>query len=281
VKNITDPKVAIVLNARNEEKILADTISSILSQDLSPYRIIVINDGSSDKTGEIAANFSQVEVIHRKKRNESYLGRKELADTINAGLRKLHNDHDCDFVCMLGADILLPKNYLRTIIDRMKQNKKIAIASGTIEGEFSIEPRGGGRVVRCDFWRKLGFLYPVNYGWEGYLVYKAQSMGYEVVAYPDVVYYTQRKTGSKFNPKIYYYYGMAMKALGYAFIYSIAKTILFAKKNPRASYYTLRGFLSSNTELYEPELRDYIHKTQIKNIFNSKIFTRFYKILKS
>jgi len=150
-------KVAVVLNARNEEKVLSKTISAILSQELLPYRIIVINDGSTDRTGEIASSFSQVEVINKEKRKENYLARKELARTINDGLNKLHSDKDCEFVCMMGADILLPKNYIADIIGRMKKESKIAIASGIIKEEFSIEPRGGGRIVRCDFWRKLGF----------------------------------------------------------------------------------------------------------------------------
>jgi len=82
---------------------------------------------------------------------------------------------------------LYPKDYLSKLITRMRKNTKIAISSGVVANEFSIEPRGPGRVVKCDFWKKIGFVYPVNYGWEGYLVWKAQSMGFEAVGYPDIV----------------------------------------------------------------------------------------------
>ena len=272
-------KVAVVLNARNEEKVLSKTISAILSQELLPYRIIVINDGSTDRTGEVAANFPKVEVINKEKRNESYLARKELAGVINEGLRKLHSDKNCEFVCMMGADLLLPKNYLSTIISRMKKDPKIAISSGKLEGEFSIEPRGGGRIVRCDFWRELGFLYPENYGWEGYLVLKAQSMGYEVRSYSDIVFQTQRKTGTKFDSSRYFYYGLALKALGYTGSYTFGKALLFFLKHPSGSYHMVRGFLSDYDDLYEPELREYVRKSQ-KNVLKSNVIKRFFNVLR-
>ena len=272
-------KVAVVLNARNEEKVLSKTISAILSQELLPYRIIIINDGSTDRTGEIASSFSQVEVINKEKRKENYLARKELVRTINDGLNELHSDKDCEFVCMMGADILLPKNYIADIIGRMKKESKIAIASGIIKEEFSIEPRGGGRIVRCDFWRKLGFLYPENYGWEGYLVLKAQSMGYEVRSYSDIVFQTQRKTGTKFDSSRYFYYGLALKALGYTGSYTLGKALLFFLKHPSGSFHMVRGFLSDYDDLYEPELREYVRKSQ-KNVLKSNVIKRFFKVLR-
>ena len=47
----TKKSIAVVLNARNEEKVIAKTLQSILDQKLSPYRIIVINDGSTEHKG--------------------------------------------------------------------------------------------------------------------------------------------------------------------------------------------------------------------------------------
>jgi len=209
-----ETKAAVVLNARNEEKTISKTLESILNQKLIPYRIIVVNDGSTDKTGEIASQFSSVEVINRPRRSENYLARKELAETINVGLRKLHADKECEFVWLIGADLIFPEDYLSKIIGKMKANPKIVIASGIVEGEFSIEPRGGGRVVNTDFWRKIGLEYPVNYGWEGYLVWKAQSMGFKALSFFEIVSITQRKTGASYAPKRYFYYGLALKALG-------------------------------------------------------------------
>ena len=49
-------KVAVVIIARNEENSIKKTIDCLKTQDLVPYRIIAVNDGSTDKTGEILSN---------------------------------------------------------------------------------------------------------------------------------------------------------------------------------------------------------------------------------
>ena len=83
---VIDTKVAVVLNARNEEKHLAKTLEYLLNQDLKTYRIIVVNDGSTDKTEDVATSFKEMEVINREKRKENFVAKKELAITINTGL---------------------------------------------------------------------------------------------------------------------------------------------------------------------------------------------------
>ncbi len=279
---VIDTKVAVVLNARNEEKHLAKTLEYLLNQDLKTYRIIVVNDGSTDKTEDVATSFKEMEVINREKRKENFVAKKELAITINTGLEKLDDDIDCNFILLMNADILLPKNYLSILVNRMKSNPNLVIAGGVLEEEFSEVPRGSGRVIRYDFWKKLGLRYPVNYGYEGYLLWKAQSMGYEIKIFSDLVYETQRKTGSEYEPKRYYYYGLGLKALGYSFLYAIARIFLFSKRKPRGAYYMLKGFLSNYGELYELELREYVRKTQNQNIFSFKqnYFKRFFRTLK-
>jgi len=273
--------IAVVLNARNEGKVIAKTLQSVLNQKLPPYRIIVINDGSTDNTKQILSKFPTIEVIERPIRNESYLARKELADTINQGLSKLHNDDNCEFVWLLGGDLIFPPEYTSIIIERM-QKDLIVISSGVIEGEFSIEPRGGGRIVDWEFWKKIGMLYPVNYGWEGYLILKANSLGYKTNSYSDLIITNQRKTGSQFNPKLYYYYGLALKALGYTALYVLGKTLLFAKRKPKGVFYILKGYFSNYSDLYEPELRQYVKKTQNQKFKHLDLdyINKFFTILK-
>jgi glycosyltransferase involved in cell wall biosynthesis len=270
--------IAVVLNARNEEKVIAKTLQSILGQKLPPYRIIVINDGSTDNTKQILSKFPTIELIDNPVRHESHLARKELAATINQGLTKLQNDDNCEFVWMVGGDLIFPPEYTKEIIKRM-ENDSVVISSGVIENEFSIEPRGGGRIVNCDFWKGIGMLYPVNYGWEGYLIWKAQSLGFKTKSYPDIHIKTQRKTGTNFDPKIYYYYGLALKALGYSFLYTMGKILLFSTRKPIPAFYMLRGFFSSYDDLYELELRKYVKNTQNKNLLKFKNLKRFISIL--
>ena len=274
--------IAVVLNARNEEQVIAKTLESIINQELSPYRIIVINDGSTDNTKEVLKAFTNIEIINRPVRKESYLARKELADTINQGLLKLHNDNQCKFVWLVGGDQIYPPNYTKEIIKRMKE-ESVVIASGTIENEYSTIPRGGGRIVNWEFWKKIGMLYPVNYGWEGYLILKAQSLGYKTKIYHDIVFINQRKTGTRFNPKRYYYYGLALRALGYTAPYALARIFLFVKRKPSGAFYMFKGYFSKYDDLYEPELREYVKNIQKQKIrrFDIGYVRQFIKMLRN
>lgn len=74
--------VSVVMSAYNAEKFIARSIESILNQSLTDFEFIIINDGSSDKTGEIinlyAARDSRIKPIHR--------ANKGLTQSLNEGV---------------------------------------------------------------------------------------------------------------------------------------------------------------------------------------------------
>ena len=255
--------VGVFIPARNEEKFISKTIEYLLNQEQKPYRIVVVNDGSTDETVKVVSQFSEVEIIDSERTNLDRNDVKTAPISLNTGLQKFSNDTKCSFVLRLDADHLLPQTYISTLVDRLKKNPNIVIASGVIEGEHSVVPRGSGRIVNTNFWKQIGFRYPLNYGWDTYILFKAKSLGFEFAVYQDVISHIQRKTGSKtYNPKLYQNRGRALKALGYTFPYAFQRTLLTAKRNPIDAFYLLKGFLGSYKDLYEPELREYVKKMQ-------------------
>ena len=75
------PAVTIIIPAYNEEKtignIISDTASIMDSMDV-PYEIIIINDGSTDKTGLIASNYKATVLSNEKNQGKGYSIRKAL-----------------------------------------------------------------------------------------------------------------------------------------------------------------------------------------------------------
>jgi glycosyltransferase involved in cell wall biosynthesis len=55
--------VSVVVPARNEEEFIGACLDSILSQEPKPYEVIVVNNGSKDRTAEIARSYEGVKVI--------------------------------------------------------------------------------------------------------------------------------------------------------------------------------------------------------------------------
>lgn len=61
-----DPKVTIVIPVYNEEKLVDKAIQSLLDQSYKNIEIIVIDDGSTDKTVEKVKQFPQVRLIQQE-----------------------------------------------------------------------------------------------------------------------------------------------------------------------------------------------------------------------
>ena len=53
----TGPLVSVIIPAYNAESYLAEAIESALGQTYQPVEVIVVNDGSTDRTAEVAATF--------------------------------------------------------------------------------------------------------------------------------------------------------------------------------------------------------------------------------
>jgi glycosyltransferase involved in cell wall biosynthesis len=261
-------RVAVVIPARNEENFIDKTLAALFAQYTRPDRVIVVNDGSTDKTADIASA-AGAEVVSMPDRGYNVLGTPVLAGVINRGLQQLDErgyDSDSDYILVLGADHILPPNYITTILDAMAADRRLVLCSGVIAGERSIVPRGSGRLVRADFWHSIGFCYPENYGFETYIVLKAQQRGYNVKVLKNLVTQTQRKTGKNYKKSVYISYGKSLKALGYSRLYSAARIGLVSLKHPKGGYYMCKGYMSSDVQTYDQELRSFLCNIQHKRI---------------
>src|SRR6202011_1129044 len=63
------PSVTVLIPAHNEESVIVQTVTSVLASDLSPLRVIVVDDGSIDDTGALLDDhFGQdprVRILHQ------------------------------------------------------------------------------------------------------------------------------------------------------------------------------------------------------------------------
>jgi len=124
-------KVSFIVIAYNEEKNITNCISSILNQTElknSDFKIIVINDGSIDKTADIVIDLSKknkaIQLIDSKKNMGRGFAR-------NLGIEKA----DGDYIVFIDADITLPKNWLikvRKYLDKYDAVGGIAVPDGDI-----------------------------------------------------------------------------------------------------------------------------------------------------
>ncbi|HBB26481.1 MAG TPA: glycosyl hydrolase [Bacteroidetes bacterium] len=73
------PRVAVLIPARNEERCIERCVRSVCSQTYANYEVIVLNDASSDATGEIlsrlASEFAHLRVINGSPLPEGWVGK--------------------------------------------------------------------------------------------------------------------------------------------------------------------------------------------------------------
>ncbi|MBK8376011.1 MAG: glycosyltransferase [Sphingomonadales bacterium] len=94
------PKVSVIMPVFNGEKYIGESIASVLAQRSTDLELIVVNDGSTDNTLEIAKAFveadARVQVISR-----SHSGRPSIPK--NDGIAVARGE----YVCFLDHDDLL------------------------------------------------------------------------------------------------------------------------------------------------------------------------------
>lgn len=108
--------LSIIIPIYNVEKYLQKCVDSLFCQDLpkEEYEVILVNDGSPDKCGEIAdeyaAKYSNIRVIHQENRG--------LSVARNTGLAAATGE----YIQFVDADDFLEPNILRTLIKQIKEN---------------------------------------------------------------------------------------------------------------------------------------------------------------
>ena len=118
---MTECKISILLPAYNDEKYIAEAITSILSQNVSDFELLILNDASIDDTEKVVLSFSDKRIKYIK--NEKNLG---LSENLNKGMRLAKGLY---FARMDGDDICLPGR-LEKQLRVLEENPDIDICGG-------------------------------------------------------------------------------------------------------------------------------------------------------
>jgi cellulose synthase/poly-beta-1,6-N-acetylglucosamine synthase-like glycosyltransferase len=117
------PPITIIIPAYNEEKVISMTLKALLEADYpSPKQIIVIDDGSSDRTSIVAREFEKYGVMVYRKPN----GGKSSA--INCGL--LFTKYP--IVVTLDADTIIGRDSLKYLVRPLLNPEVAGVASNAL-----------------------------------------------------------------------------------------------------------------------------------------------------
>jgi glycosyltransferase involved in cell wall biosynthesis len=270
----------VIVTCRNSEKDIETAILSIFNQSIAPAYIIVIDDGSTDRTPHILSKLkeklSNLHVITNPDLGYD-IGRivsnwnKAIRLTYEKGLEKT------DFHMIATDDTVYEENYAKNIFMFINENPQIVISSGNYDQNNYVAPHGAGRFVNNDFFEKYHKFYPEIMGYESFILHAARKEGYGYAIAQNARFKHTRMLGIDHGFKEF---GASMRALGYHPLFVLSKLFFDIIKNKPIGrfgtlsilyyYLTYRPNKNGYNSFYQQDVRDYIRKTQL-NHFRNKI----------
>lgn len=120
---MTNCLISIILPAYNAEKYLKEAIDSILAQAYTNFELIVINDGSTDKTEEIILSYQDSRIRYIK--NEKNL---KLIRTLNKGIGLAKGK----YIARMDADDISLPHRLKEEVEFMEAHPNIGACSSKV-----------------------------------------------------------------------------------------------------------------------------------------------------
>lgn len=207
---MSDPRTYVVVSpCRNEADYMRRTLDSMVAQTVQPTLWVVVDDGSTDATPDILAEYMAehdwIRVVKKPDRGHRAVG-PGVIEAFYAGLETVELG-DFTYLCKLDLDLDLPARYFETLIERMEETPRIGTCSGKpyqrIGGELVSERRGDEmsagmtKFFRTSCFEEIGgFVREVM--WDAIDCHKARQMGWIAVSWdhPDLNFEHLRPMGS-------------------------------------------------------------------------------------
>ncbi len=122
----------IISPCRNEAAFMRQTLDTVVAQSVRPARWVIVDDGSTDATPQILAEFAArhdwISVVTRADRGRRAVG-PGVVEAFYAGYETI-DPSDYDYLCKLDLDLRLPPRYFEILMQRMAADPRIATCSG-------------------------------------------------------------------------------------------------------------------------------------------------------
>ncbi len=125
-------RYVLITPCRDEAQYARRCIESVLNQSIPPALWVVVDDGSSDETpailAEYAASNPSMKIVRRDDRGRRAVG-PGVVDAFYAGLETIDLS-EFDYLCKFDLDLDLPPRYFEILIERMIANPRLGTCSG-------------------------------------------------------------------------------------------------------------------------------------------------------
>lgn len=285
-KMIADINYIIITPVRNEEKYIEKTITSVVSQTIRPSKWVIVDDGSTDSTGEIIDEYSKryswIKIVHREDRGY----RKSGSGVIEAFYRGYDNLNltRYQFLVKLDGDLSFDSTYFEKCLKKFQLDPKLGMGGGTVlvyrDGQKIVDSpsdppfhvRGATKIYRRECWEQIAPLVKLP-GWDTIDEVKANMYDWSTRTFQDIYVIQLKATGEADGGwRNWFKNGLANYVTGYHPVFMVAKCIkrLYQKPFLLAAIALLAGFCSGYVKGV-PRVKDkkvirYLRNQQLKRL---------------
>lgn len=201
----------LVSPCRNEADYMKLTLDSVVAQTVVPSLWMIVDDGSTDETPAILAEYASkypfIKVITRENRGHRSVG-PGVIEAFYQGYDEV-DTQAFDYICKFDLDLDLPPRYFEILIQKMVDNPRIGTCSGKAyfkdqKTEQLVSEKCGDEmsVGMTKFYRRScfeeigGFVRQVM--WDGIDCHKCRALGWIAVSWdePELRFIHLRPMGS-------------------------------------------------------------------------------------
>lgn len=190
--------VTVVIPAFNAAAYLAESIQSVRRQPVQPAEIIVVDDGSTDRTPEIAASLTDIVCLRQGNSGPSAARNRGIAAATQ------------EFVAFLDADDLWPEGSLAVRLSAMNGSRRLDAVLGRTraferlesgrpaeDNAAQIAPMLGAALFRRSLFAEIGEFDPTLRSAEDHDFFlRLREAGRPFVVLPQVTLWYRRHPGS-------------------------------------------------------------------------------------
>ena len=148
IRNLSPPKVSVIIPSYNCDRYLSTTIESVLDQTYRDYEIIVIDDGSTDLTSKIIDPY-------RQKIRYFYQENQGAGEARNRGLYLARGE----LIAFLDADDLFLPHKLQEQVAILEKRSEI----GIVNSGFRVIGEDGKAIADIERWHEIPDLTPEDW----------------------------------------------------------------------------------------------------------------------
>ena len=285
-------KYVVITPVRDEEAHIQSLIESVARQTIRPTEWVIVDDGSTDRTGRIldraVEGFPWIRVVHRPDRGF----RKPGGGVVQAfydGYNSLRTS-DWDFVVKLDGDLSFDPNYFQRCFEHFVQEPVLGIGGGdiyhNISGKMVLETnprfhvRGATKIYRKACWEAIGGLWSAA-GWDTIDEVKANMLGWKTYSFSELHLHHHRFTGAAEGQlRNRMKHGVVCYTSGYHPLFVLTSCLLRIVQKPYliGSAAILYGFLKAHwihlPRVEDPAYRRYIRRQQLRRLFGLETIWR-------